>query len=389
MPSNHLACALFSICLTTPALGQALNLTEFIDCVGSNAGGYGATCTLAAGVYHLTTAIPIFRSNITIQGDPSQYLGTQLVRGSTGLSRMLYFNRSVSGITFYNLAFNGNKALFGGSYPDTFRDLDLFGQPLSGGSTTTISNCEFDDSPSYAIFAQYHLHINSCTFKNAVYTSLWTWSSNNSVTDIYVQNATFLDDGGGGIVLDGGASTSVISNNTLYGNHWTCPAFSSGGQIDVPQHSSNVLIYGNVVDANHWDGTPATACANGTGYAEGLEIYGVNHNITYNQVRNHLVSGMYFDTAGMITIDSNTIWNNLFDGITIRGSVEQDPALCANPPAFSIVNNLIGYNSGYAVQIIQDVCSNGPNSSTVTAPLPPSNNYNNLTNNGSNTIYYH
>jgi len=301
------------------------------------------------------------------------------------------FNGTVSGVTFYNLLFNGNRALFGGPFPTTYHDLDLYGQPKYSGSITTISNCEFDDAPTYAIFAQYHLHVNSTTFKNAVYTSVWTWATNingDNVTDIYIQNSTFLDDGGGAIVLDGAATTSVVSNHTLYGNHWTCPAYSSGGQIDLPRNSSNVLVSGNLIDANHWSGSSAAACSNGTGYAEGLEIYGMNHNIATNQVRNHLVSGMFFDAAGMISISSNTIWNNFSDGITIRGAVTQQTSECSQAPAFTITNNVIGYNSGYAIQVVHDVCTNGPNASTVTAPLPPNYNYNTLINNGSNTIYF-
>lgn len=380
----------------------SLTLAQWEDCIQGNTGGYGSTCTLASGTYNVSATIPVWRSNITINGASGGT--TTLTRVSPWPTVMVQVgdgsHTGVTDVTFSDLTFNGNSEnMAAGSYNTSpnYVDLDL---GVYATWNTYVSNCTFDNSPAISIFTVYYSYINSSWFyfntnpSYAGYTALLTWnsSSQSQSTDIQFTNSTVQYSGLNGVFFEG-SERMLVQYDYFYHNHQTCFANAPGGQIavgnNVPagMYSNDADIWNNYVDGED------SVCSNGWA-SRGLEMYGTDYSIENNTFINHKDDGVIIGNASDVLIESNTIEYNE-EGIELYGNITGSG--CAPTPGdgimYTISSNTIEHNTLQALEGRSNGCANGPFQSPEPDSSPTIWNVtltgNTLSGNGNNSPYFH
>lgn len=336
---------------------------SFTACVGYH--GQGATCTLGVAKYNGTlvpwlvnSTILVWRSNITIQGDPSAVLQTGLLRNSSSVIDLVQVGSGISGVTFKNLVFNGNRTNIGPNTQDI--DLDL----LNAGPDTYIQNCEFAFSAYTEVAAKAYTYISSTSFWGGGYYGLLTYAPNNSgVTNISVQNSTFLAAGSNAILLQAGANNSTINNTQFFYNHEQCPDGYSGGQLAVGWYTSSVSVTSNYFEG----GGPTSRCPNGQ-VADGLEMYGTSHQVAGNTFIDEAGNGLFLmagcfsgPCSTSVSVTNNTVQSNSQNGIAIAGQNFTPGAIptcyAGHTYSFTVSGNIITSNSQWGVDVYGNGCA--------------------------------
>jgi hypothetical protein len=135
---------------------------------------------------------------------------------------------------------------------------------------------------------------------------------------------------------------NVILGNDLFGNRYEFG--QDGGQLYLQGGGvSGTFLAGNIIDGNRWttDGLPVNGCGyNGPGLpthvgagTAGIELYGFNHRLYNNEIRNHLGTGLQIGgtnpTANLVVSGRNAIYptdeeryirNNGYRGIWCLGA---------------------------------------------------------------------
>jgi parallel beta-helix repeat protein len=233
-----------------------------------------------------------------------------------------------------------------------------------------VYKCTFQDSPSYAIGTNYYTYIDTSWFYfnvNPSYagtSAVITWAASPAPqpTNLQFTDATVQNSGLGATSINGTLSVLVQSDH-FYGNHHTCFANSSGSQVGVV--NTNGFIAKNTVINNNIINGENVRCSNGyiTG---GMELYGLDYQITGNIVYDHLGSGIDMDVSSGNTISSNQIYSNAY-GISLWGNRDGE-FTCApqTSPMYTIENNVVTNNTDYWLWVQADGCADGPFPSNVT-----------------------
>ncbi|MCC6586056.1 MAG: hypothetical protein IT168_04985 [Bryobacterales bacterium] len=278
---------------------------SFIDCIGPN--GSAWTCTLdpsPGDPYAVRQMLVIQRSNVRIQGLWVTSRGdVTLQRASTAFKPMLTVAPGICCVTIAELTFDGNKNFVNGQQPPgggLWIDVDL------GALSSSLINADFRNAPGFALTTgSSGCQVNLSNFYYGKESAIYAVRS-----EIY--NSWFEGFGVGAINAD----QSTIRYNTFRSNHALFNYNTSGGQaVFMERTSSNVTVATNQIDGGY--------IANGQWWTGGIEVYGANHRIWNNEVKNHVGPGIY--ASGTTDLD-------------IRG---YDSA-CPTCPTYDITNNQRG-----------------------------------------------
>ena len=360
MTSNevrYLACLAI---LASPLALRSQSWADFTNCISSS--GTGATCSLPAGQWPVSTTLLVQRSGITITGDSISH--TTLYRASSSLGVMMMPASGVGNVTIAWLRFDGRRYDFGSARNCLLANLDwaeLDWRARSGdiptngvlyGSvgTVTVHDIEVINAPADGVF----LDGSSSTISYSFFGTDHTQTKANSA---WATRGTGLQLFGGSagsyyshIYYSGTAAVAVHgSNEYVYGNEFYSnryegsDGYPAGGQLylESPYYTHPAYataVAANTIDGANWsvpnnsmvNGCPTSNPLNvGTG---GMEIYGYYQYIYDNEVKNHTGAGigMGGDPTGPVFITTYNPWNtgdikraihdNQYIGIQILGS---------------------------------------------------------------------
>jgi hypothetical protein len=344
--------------LARPAMGTALNLTDFITCVSSS--GSGSTCQLASGVWDVTATIEIQRG-VEIVGTVNDASDVVLRRTSTlGANDLMAWDGAYdpAAIVVHWLTFDGNRpnttaCYSGGGAPFAELDLSIVG-------LATVQNVNFirgmsDDLRLGASLQNYSTgtasSVSYSQFGQGLVNSGNGYSLNGPQTAAAWNGAILFDDytgawynniaysGTAAIAVWNGTITYVI-NNTLYSNRYEEPDGISGGQLYVNDDATYASAANNQIDGASWNPSNAqqsnpssanyTLCSPGYAHTGGLvddhsfgiEAFGLGHRYYNNQVQNNR-------GYGMLLRDSSTGTHHSMDNTIVSG---YDPFCAVNLP---------------------------------------------------------
>lgn len=274
----------------------------FITCVSSS--GTASTCTLPAGTYTVTSAIPVERSGITVRGGSMTPSGTVLQRGANN-SRIMTVNSGLTGVIIEYLTFDGNRFAVPGynlsclSGNSNYWDLDLCpgAGSCSSSGTVTVQYVDFENAPGDAL----RIAGSPSTVSYSNFSPLGSASATRSTAvRLYgSQSGAYYNT----IDYAGTAGINVLgSGDYVYGNYLGQNRYEQsdggpGGQLYLDAGSSNASVTANFINGNYWHttGQPVNGCStpnNGVTGPSGVEAYGSNQYLYNNGVIQNMGTGI-------------------------------------------------------------------------------------------------
>jgi hypothetical protein len=323
MNIRYLSLTLLTIAGALGLRGQITTLADLQNCIGqygASVYGYGSTCQLASGTYHIdgvtNPTLQIGRSNIVIEGtEITSPLDTTLQRTGNVVS-LMSIAAGLTNVTIAYLAFDGNRFGVSGLSclgPNAF----YYDLNLSGAGLAIVEYVDFINAPAtavildgaYSVISFSNIGVNGALSAGRS-TGLFLYGTGSVAEYNNIQFA-----GTSGISVEG--SSEIVYSNTLVQNRYETPDNDAGGQLYLDQGSSGAFVAANDLNDNYWitTGAPVNGCDTVvTEYRNvGIEGYGYNHGIYDNYSVNNQGPGMGFGgtyPTGSITISSTNPWNS-------------------------------------------------------------------------------
>lgn len=295
-------------CLLSVPSAVALSFQDFVKCVSAQ--GKDAVCRLDAGSYPVSQAIPIGRSNFTIEGTlHNSSRATTLMRAPGFDDALLTDVNSLTTplklVTIRDLTFDGDRARNNNPYYSYNPEVSIFTikqlQVLNSGfiNSPNIGLALYGAGTSYVV-------INQSYFNDPVIYGLWSDATGNTsnitylecsitqfVHHVTVTNSKFENAGEPAIL--GNFIDLQLLGNVFTNNHSNSIPFNDdGGQIDLTVCSKNAFISRNIFQ----DGS---ASFNGH-VADGIELHGTDITLIDNTVKNNSGGGISMDGVQHIYI---------------------------------------------------------------------------------------
>jgi hypothetical protein len=351
-----------------PAMGAALNLTDFRACVDSSGGSYGSTCQLASGVWDVDSTINVTRS-VNIVGTVNDASDVVLRRTSTLGNNAIMFGGTDP--TFGAISVTVEWLTFDGNRPNTVLCYDqanggVIELSMSLVGVATVQNVNFVRAKMDSLWlggslqgSGYASTVTYSNFGQGLINSNNGYSLNGPQSAARYNDAVLYTDETGAwynhIAYSGSAAINVwqgylmyVIANDIFSSRYELGGVS-GGLVYINDQATYASVANNLIDGNNWDASTAqqsnpsganyTLCAPNNvndNHNTGIEAFGLGHHYYNNQIQYNLGYGMLLrDTAGST--------HHSMDNTFVSG---YDPFCAANyPPGCTYVAHYLYHNA--------------------------------------------